>query len=607
MKEFINEIKLRLNKGIAIRALLLSTIIASCITLIWGLTYIIRGHAVESSIVYPAGLLIIAILALAIWKVRKKSELQSAIFADNFYHLKDSLASALEFQQTNKEGHIYELQKQQAINKIKEISPQAIPLPFSRKLSIVAGISAIAAGSLSLATPSDEVLKAIKEREITSARTEEIQKTVEKEVENLINSLSDEEKEAIDPDAIRQWVKELKKTDDKREALRNIARVEQKIQKSIDKLQNRKNEETLKAAGIKMLQAKNQATKDIGKSLKNKNFKKAAAKLEKFKLNQNNIKKTKLDKKKMAQLKADAKDPNKKKALNKKQKQLAKLRELTKRLSQAAQQNRNQSNPSSSETMSMEQFAELLEEADINKLPEELNLEDLKELPQDLLDQLPPELLNKFPRELLNQLPPELLEKLLEMLENNAQDLQENMDEMELDMMEGDPMSQEEWEELLEQLENMDMDIEALQKMLERMEAMKNMREKLQGLQKMLGQSQISPSEKELFLRKSKGGKKPGFGSDSSRRKNKDKLKNNKQHTKIKGKKGIGPVKSSVESADSGSGVSRRKGTAKKRSHEKQMSSFIDREDVSEEMKQAVKQYFQDIHSIQKPSNQKSN
>ncbi|MGJ8654890.1 MAG: hypothetical protein ACSHX6_00460 [Akkermansiaceae bacterium] len=606
MKDFIAAIKSRLNTGIALKALLISLIIAAAISLIWGLTYIFRGHAVSAALVYPIAASIAVIYALTIWFTKKKNALQSSAYADQFFHLKDSLTSAIEFEEHHQEGQIYELQRKQAAATIVNLSPKSIPLPISKKLTSIAALGVIAAVSIAFIPPSQKVLQEIQEKATTAQRTEEIKKSVEEEVENMIKSLSDEEKEAIDPDAIRQWVKELKMTDNKREALRNIARIEQKIQKSIDSLQNRKNEELLKNAGIQMLKAQDAAAKEMGKHLENKDFKKAAQKLEEFKLRKddNKNKAKELDQKKLAKLKADAKKPDKKKALNEKQKQLAKLRQLTKRLNQAARQNKAQSqgnsSDSSSSSMSMQQFAELLEQHGITKLPEELNLEDLRNLPEELLNNLPMELLDQLPQDMLGQIPPELLEQLLELLENNAQELQEMMEEMELEMMQGEPMTEEEWEEFLEQLRNMDGDLEALKNMLLRMQAMKSMRGRLQGLKQGLGLAQgyaNGQKNQSQFQMRGKGGKQPGTGSDNSRRKDKDKLENNQQYSKLKGQKGIGPSQSSIEDADSGTGSSSRQGTVKKRDFEHQMSSFIERDDVPEEMKQSVKQYFEDIHN----------
>lgn len=62
---------------------------------------------------------------------------------------------------------------------------------------------------------------------------------------------------------------------------------------------------------------------------------------------------------------------------------------------------------------------------------------------------------------------------------------------------------------------------------------------------------------------------------------------------------GKGPVMKKTEAAESGSGVSRRKGTAKKRNYEHQMSSYMNRDDVPEDMKQAMRQYYEDIHQVQ--------
>ena len=75
MKDFIAAIKSRLNTGIALKALLISLIVAASISLIWGLTYIFRGHAVSSAIVYPVGAGIALISAVTIWVRKKKNTL----------------------------------------------------------------------------------------------------------------------------------------------------------------------------------------------------------------------------------------------------------------------------------------------------------------------------------------------------------------------------------------------------------------------------------------------------------------------------------------------------------------------------------------------------
>ena len=92
------------------------------------------------------------------------------------------------------------------------------------------------------------------------------------------------------------------------------------------------------------------------------------------------------------------------------------------------------------------------------------------------------------------------------------------------------------------------------------------------------------------------GGHKAGWGSNTARRSERDKLVDNGQTTQIKGIKGAGPSLTAVEAADSGSGVSPRRGTAREREFKHQFESFVQREDVPEAVRDGVKQYFQIIH-----------
>jgi len=208
MKDFIASIRSRLNKGIALNAILISLIIASTIALIWGFSYIFRGHAVSSHIVYPSVATIALISSLSLWYTKRRNTLESSIFADQFFQLKDTLTSALEFENKNTQNQIYQLQNQQATEAITNLSPESIPLPYSKKLAPIAIIGVIAAVSIAFIPPSEKVLLEMEQRKATSERTQEIRTSIEKEVESIIQSLTNEEKEAIDPDAIRQWVKD---------------------------------------------------------------------------------------------------------------------------------------------------------------------------------------------------------------------------------------------------------------------------------------------------------------------------------------------------------------------------------------------------------------
>ena len=92
------------------------------------------------------------------------------------------------------------------------------------------------------------------------------------------------------------------------------------------------------------------------------------------------------------------------------------------------------------------------------------------------------------------------------------------------------------------------------------------------------------------------GGKKAGSGSVESRRSESDLLTDNGNTTQLKGTQGQGPSQSTIETADEGSGVSSRRAVNRKLEFSRQVESFVQREDVPEDVKQGVKTYFENIH-----------
>ena len=95
------------------------------------------------------------------------------------------------------------------------------------------------------------------------------------------------------------------------------------------------------------------------------------------------------------------------------------------------------------------------------------------------------------------------------------------------------------------------------------------------------------------------GGKPPGWGSNAARRDARDELADNGQTTHLKGIKGAGPSLTTVEAAEDGSGVSARRGAERTRQFQRQLESFVAREDVPEPLKDGVKRYFENIHQME--------
>lgn len=131
---------------------------------------------------------------------------------------------------------------------------------------------------------------------------------------------------------------------------------------------------------------------------------------------------------------------------------------------------------------------------------------------------------------------------------------------------------------------------------LKQLGAKKSAARKLQGIARNAGKGQgfLAGMGQSPFA--GMGGKKPGDGTIESRREGSGELSDNGQLTQIKGIKGNGPSLTKIEAADDGTGVSHRRGEVRERAFRKQFESFVTREDVPEDMKLGVKQYFESIH-----------
>ena len=70
----------------------------------------------------------------------------------------------------------------------------------------------------------------------------------------------------------------------------------------------------------------------------------------------------------------------------------------------------------------------------------------------------------------------------------------------------------------------------------------------------------------------------------------------NFQYDQLKGLKGRGPSQTSVEAAADGFGVSVARDVDRDRTFQRQIESFVQREDVPDDVKTGVKRYFENIH-----------
>jgi len=516
MHAFINSVKNRLNLGIAFKAILKVLVVVSVILIIAGLVFILRGHAVAGSL-YKLAALLIVLCSAALWFWQKKSTSEAAVYVDKFFGLKDSVNTAIHFEQSDVKPALKQLQYDYTQKQIEQLEAKEIPIPVSKKLAMWAGISSVIAVSLSFIPPSQEVLDQIAKEEATKERTAKLKASLEEEVEQLLSELTENEKALIDEDEVKKWIKDVKPTEKERDAMLNIARAKQNIQKQLTKLENRKNDALLKTAGIKLQKSSNLDVKATGDAMTQKNFDEIKQALETFKTRQQKNTAFPEEMNELNELRNKLKNEDglteeeRKKLMKELAEKLEELRELTKRLAEAAEEN---------------QFG-----ADNGQLGGMGDLGDLSDFPSDLP-----------------------LDQLMELLDRFSQQMQSEFDG---DLLDGEPMTLEDLLELLESLDEMDDGIGELQDEMDEMAARLRLKARL--------------------------------GKDID----------NERYTKLKGQQGKGPVMKKTEAAESGFGVSKRKGSVKQRDFEHQMSSYMSRDDVPEDMKQAMRQYFKDIHSFE--------
>lgn len=137
-----------------------------------------------------------------------------------------------------------------------------------------------------------------------------------------------------------------------------------------------------------------------------------------------------------------------------------------------------------------------------------------------------------------------------------------------------------------------------LDKNLRRMHGKRMAKSKLDALRQALCQAQSYTQCQSQSL--GLGGQKPGSGSSWSERKERDHSQENGSLTQLQGQHGSGPSLSSVEDAESGTGVSNRPGDAKRRDFARQTESFVQRDDVPESLKLGVRNYFENLQSATK-------
>lgn len=543
---FLYSIRQRLSLRRLVRMTVWSTLIAGSLMLLIALSYVLRGHAVDRQW-YLLIASVAAVAALVAWVVRRASVDGAATFADRFFGLKDLLVTYLHADRAGQHGGYYALQAKQAANTVSTIDPKTIDCRPPRRLFYWAiGLASLSL-LLALKQPSEAVQQQLDLESTVLAETE----SMNDELEELVNELEKEseegdERELVDPAALRKMVEALRETSDYKDALRQYARLEQQLEKSRRKLEQRRDEQLLARAANELEEGRE--TKPLAKQLEQKKYQEAGEQLRKWK-------------------------PENTKPWDQQRRDLARLKAAAQRMAAAAKSSKqgrsSTQNPNSASQKSATSSASGSSKGGSGQASGSASSEGGGELEQ-AIEQLA-ESLSEWD---------EALEKAAKQAKRNG---------------ECDADSESQCKACSECANS---DLNKLSKYLRKMAIKRKASQKLGKLCKACSQCQGGLSQCASCNSPKAGGKKAGWGSNTARRDEREELLDNGQTAALSGIKGEGPSLTTVEAADEGTGVSTRNATQRVRKFQRQYESFVSREDVPAEVKTGVKRYFQFIHQI---------
>jgi myosin heavy subunit len=526
-------------RGIRLFAIILLAVLLALTG--WCLLWVLQGYAVPR-LGYLLAVIAVPVLAFCAWMIRRTTEAKAAHMADDHFGLKDSLTSYLGFSKEHREGELYALQAAQTAERVQALDARSISLAWPRRLMAISAILLVACVVMGFRKATPFVMEKLALEAETTKKTDEINKELEVEIEELIKNASEDEKELLKPDEWRQWVKELKETKDQKEAMRQYAELERKLQEAAQKLSQREQEHLLAKAGEEL---KEEAElREIGRKLEEKNYRDAAADLQKM------------------ELKADVTKPDEAR------KELAKLKAAAQRMAAAArnfqqrtgkQGNGNKSSQSQSNNSNNNSQSGKQSEAEGQQ----------GESSQSSMDQ-------------------------------QMASLDEAMQQYEKSLNQKQSESQCKGGQ-----KNANQKLGQLCQSMCKSAGQRDLMKKLMKLSQCAGQCQGYLGNKEcqslaecMKPGNKTGGKNAGWGSVESRRAETDPTQDNGNRDQLQGIKGDGPANTSIEAADSGTGTATRQVKATEREWKRQLESFIQREDVPSEVKEGVKEYFKGIQEV---------
>lgn len=542
---FVSEVRTRLNRELAWRVLRWSLLGGGAVMLAVALAYVLRGYQVPGA--WYAGVFGASLLAAGgTWWLTRWRDEDAERFIDRYFDLKDSVSSMRAFERAGRHGGFYELQSEQVRRTLAKLDPGRVEMPTRGALTGGAMAVVVLAAAMAMIGPSDAVVARQIEAVRTLEQTQQLNRDIEEYVQKLIEESDPEVAELIDPSELRRWVEQLEAQDDPREALRQYAAFEREVNRMAARMSQRRDEDLLARAAEEL--KKDRDTRELGERLERKEYREAAEQFED-----------------LSPEELDLED------LERARERLERLQAMTERIANAGRemqqrrgsqnQNRQGSGENASESSSGERGSASsgsAVQASGTGSGSGGSAGEATEMDGDLA---------------------ELIEELEEALEEYDQALAEcegggGEEAARLALQRGDEAGER---------------LARLRRRLDDLDTMRQAQQRLAGLCEALGQCQVAVASPNA------GGLEAGWGAADSFT-NTQETREDGQLTRLRGQQGEGPALTTVEDADSGTGVSTRGTASVNVEFERQLESFVQREDVPRAVRDGVKHYFENIH-----------
>jgi hypothetical protein len=384
---------------------------------------------------------------------------------------------------------------------------------------------------------------------------------LKEEIEALAEQLPEDQTELTRAE-LAEWLKELQRTPDLREAMRQYARLEQHLKSAADRLSQHDKQALLRESGLAL--EKEPRHRPLSQHLQHSAYQQAAAEL-----------------RKMDPAGLDLAAPAEARQ------QLDALRSAAKRMAEPA--NRG---PKSGAGQSKGQAAGAPRQDNLTQSL--VNLDSATRRLDDALRQAPP--------------------KDQESLQSGQSQRQGARDQPPQASQPDDPQSAQQdagqaMSDLERQLRQLERDRELGRQLQQLRQALSQSQSGLgknqqretpaQALARMLGQNQGRGQGRDGI---GKGGREWGTGTAESRRLGRDPLPGTDKTVELRGRPGEGASDRALESSDSGAGLSSRMGAEQQRRYRQQAESFLRRDDIPAEVRDGVKTYFETIQQPAEPA-----